>query len=187
MSHTVALNQFMEEVVRATPHGGRLLSCLQCGSCGGSCPNGGDMDYTPRAIFALIAAGQRDRVLRANTQWVCVSCYACKVRCPKEIPITDFMYTLKRKSVAANMAQNADAVALAQQFNEFIRKYGRAFEFGLASTYYLSRKPGALLKQAPMGLKMLKAGRLHLMPQKIRGIDGLNKILDKAIELGGEP
>jgi heterodisulfide reductase subunit C len=186
VNHAAATNPFMEEVVRCTAHGDRLHSCLQCGSCGGSCPNGADMEFSPRAIFALIAAGERDKVLRANTQWVCVSCYACTVRCPKEIPITDIMYTLKRKAVAAGTARDGDAVALARKFNQYIVKYGRSFEFGLASLYYLTRRPGSMLGQAPFGLKMLRSGRLHLKPKKIKALPQLRAIIDKAHEIGGE-
>ena len=41
--------------------------------CGGSCPKGADMQYTPRAIFALINADEREKVLTSNTMWCCVS------------------------------------------------------------------------------------------------------------------
>ena len=50
------------------------------------------MQYTPRTLFAMINAGQREKVLAANTMWVCVSCYFCTTRCPQSIPITDIMY-----------------------------------------------------------------------------------------------
>lgn len=186
MNHPVATNPFMEEVVQATAHGDRLYTCLQCGTCGGSCPNGQEMEWSPRAIFALIAAGEREKVLRSNTMWVCVSCYSCMVRCPKEIPITDVMYTLKRKAVAAGMARDGDAVALARKFNGYIQKYGRSFEFGLASQYFMTRRPGSMLGQAPFGLKMLRSGRLHLKPHKIKDMAGLRAIIAKAYELGGE-
>ena len=75
------------------------MQCLQCGSCGGSCPSAADMDYTPRALFALINAGDEEEVLDSNTPWFCVSCYTCMVRCPQQIPITDIMYTLKQMAI----------------------------------------------------------------------------------------
>src|SRR4030042_73962 len=103
-NHHIALVTFSG---RAGP--GRSSSCtnirtrrfayalgLQCGPCGGSCPSGADMDHTPRALFAMINSGMREEVLRSNTPWYCVSCYYCTSRCPKEIPITEIMYTLKR-------------------------------------------------------------------------------------------
>ena len=38
-----------DRVVNATPGNSHLEMCIQCGTCGGSCPSGADMDHTPRA------------------------------------------------------------------------------------------------------------------------------------------
>jgi heterodisulfide reductase subunit C len=177
-------DSFIDEVIAATHHGERLRTCLQCGTCGGSCPNGSDMDHTPRAIFALIAANRRDDVLSSNTPWKCVSCYLCTSRCPKQIPITEIMYTLKRISGDEGYADN-DARALARNFNHYIERFGRSFEFGLATRYYLTRKPGELLGLGPLGVRMFRHGRLHLRPKRIDQLDQLRTMLEKARELGG--
>jgi len=58
---------FFEEIMANTPGGEALRLCLQCGTCGGSCPSGDDMDHTPRRIFAMVEAGLKDKVLRSNT------------------------------------------------------------------------------------------------------------------------
>ncbi len=178
---------FLDELINATPGAEPLKLCLQCGTCGGSCPNSADMDMTPRRIFALVAAGERERVLVANTPWVCVSCYLCTVRCPKEIPITDVMYSLKRLALADRPSAAKDAIGLAENFQFFIRRYGRSFEFGLASRFYLMNRPGAMLSLGPLGLRMFRKGRLSLKPSKIDNIDQLTAILDKARELGEAP
>src|SRR5574341_1330281 len=89
---------FFRRVMAATPGGEVLLTCLQCGTCGGSCPSGQDMDATPRKLFAMARANMEDDVLNRSAPWYCVSCYYCAVRCPQDIPITDFMYTFKRRS-----------------------------------------------------------------------------------------
>lgn len=175
----------LDEVARDVPDGERLRTCLQCGTCGGSCPNGPDMDYSPRALFALMAADRRREVLSANTMWVCVSCYFCTTRCPKQIPITDIMYALKRKAIAEGFADDNDAAALARNFRHYIDKYGRSFEFGLATRYYLSRKPAAFFGLGPLGLTMMRHGRMHLSPSKIRGTAELRAIIKKAEEIGG--
>lgn len=184
----VARNQplLRDEVIEATPRGEQLKHCIQCGSCGGSCPNGADMEYTPRGIFALLNSGERDRVLSANTMWYCVSCYLCMARCPQEIPITDIMYTLKRMAIARGLAKDTDAPALARTFTSMVEKYGRSFELGLASRYYLMNKPLELLKMGPLGLSMFTRGRMSFIPKKIRQIDQLRAIIKKAQELGGE-
>jgi heterodisulfide reductase subunit C len=177
--------EFLDQVIEATPGGEQLVHCLQCGSCGGSCPSGPDMDYTPRGIFALINAGERDRVLAANTMWVCVSCYFCTTRCPQNIPITDIMYSLKRIAIAEGRVKNTDAPALAKTFTDFVDKYGRSFEFGLATRYHMLNRPLRMVAMGPMGAQMFMKGRMALLPTKIRQIDQLRAIIKKAKELGG--
>lgn len=177
-------SDFLERVIAETPHGERLRSCLQCGTCGGSCPSGPDMDHTPRGLFGMIAAGMEDDVLHANTMWRCVSCYYCTERCPKQIPVTDLMYTLKQMAIRAGVDGDDDGPALARTFTSLVRKYGRSFEFGLASRYYLRNKPVQLLRMGPLGLSMLRHGRLLLTPARIRQIDQLQQIIGKAESLG---
>jgi heterodisulfide reductase subunit C len=186
MAHVTAIKKgtFLEEVISATPNGERLLHCMQCGSCGGSCPSGGDMEYTPRAIFSMIQAGERQKVLAANTQWACVSCYYCTTRCPQNIPITDIMYTIKRIAIAEGTFSGTSAPALAKTFTDLVEKYGRSFELGLASKYYLMNRPIAMLKMGPMGAQMFTRGRMSLKPTKIKNVAQLQSIIKKARELG---
>ena len=177
---------FLEEVIEATPGGERIVHCLQCGSCGGSCPNGADMQFTPRTLFAMINADRRDEVLAANTMWFCVSCYFCTVRCPQNIPITEIMYALKRISIREKKFKDTDAPALARTFTDLVEKYGRSFEFGLASRFYLFNKPIlSMLKMGPMGLSLFTHGRMSLIPTKIRQLEQLQAIIAKAREIGG--
>jgi heterodisulfide reductase subunit C len=185
--HTVRnKDSFLAQVIEATPGGERLLHCLQCGSCGGSCPSGADMEHTPRTIFALINAGERERVLSANTMWVCVSCYFCTTRCPQEVPITDVMYTLKRMSIAQRLYHDTDAPALAKAFTDFVDKYGRSFEMGLATSYHLLNRPLQAMKMGPMGFAMFKRGRMALTPSRIKNIGQLQAIIRKAKDINAE-
>ena len=177
-------SSFLQEVIADTPGGEQIAHCLQCGSCGGSCPNGADMQHTPRTIFAMINANQREAVLTSNTMWCCVSCYLCTTRCPQNIPITDIMYALKRMAIADRLAKDTDAPALAKTFTDLLEKYGRSFELGLASRYYLLNRPIAMVKMGPMGLSMFTKGRMSLLPSKIKKLDQLQAIIKKARELG---
>ncbi len=185
--HAFKGSPFLKEIMADAPGAERIVHCLQCGSCGGSCPNGADMQYTPRTVFALINANERDTVLEANTMWCCVSCYLCTTRCPQDIPITEIMYALKRLAIAEGKFKGTDAPALAKTFTDMVEKYGRSFELGLASRYYLFNKPLAMLKMGPLGLSMFTRGRMALVPTKIRKLDQLQAVIQKAKQLGGAP
>ena len=175
---------FFHEVMAATPGESHLERCLQCGTCGGSCPSGADMDHTPRALFAMISAGMKTEVLRSNTPWYCVSCYLCTTRCPQDIHITDLMYTLKRMAIQEGLYREsgvADAPEFSETFIDFVESYGRSFELGLAMRHHLRRHPLNAVKMASgMGLEMLRKGRLDLKPRRIKGVKQLQAILKKA-------
>ena len=46
----------LQEVAARTAGESRLEMCIQCGTCGGSCPSAAVMDHTPRALFAMLKA-----------------------------------------------------------------------------------------------------------------------------------
>lgn len=186
---TRRMSSFFDEVVANTPGDPNLECCIQCGTCSGSCPSGADMEHSPRAIFAMIAAGLREAVLRSNTHWYCVSCYYCMVRCPQEVHITDIMYTLKRMSIKEGFYRESSTPAtpeFSQTFIEYVENYGRSFELGLATRYHLKHHPLDMLKMAPMGLGMFRRRRLDFSPRRIKGVEQLKRILNKAKVLGGE-
>lgn len=182
-----------QDIMEATPGGNKLVTCLQCGTCGGSCPSGPDMDYTPRYIFAMMAAGMDEEVLSSNTPWFCVSCYYCTVRCPQEIPITDIMYTLKRTAVAHGKYHKDSHVDWSHSFIGLVEQYGRGFELGTMTRYLLFHhpldvvsKPKSTLDKGRMGLDMLRKKRLSLTPERIKNMPQLTAILTEAKRIAGE-
>ena len=76
-----------------------LFSCLQCGSCSGTCPLSIYMDFAPRRIIALVREGFREEALSSQTIWLCACCYSCAVHCPRGSQITDVMYGLKQEAI----------------------------------------------------------------------------------------
>ncbi len=174
---------FLEEVLAATPGDSRLGMCIQCGTCGGSCPAAADMDHTPRQIFAMIRADMRDAVLGSNTPWHCVSCYYCTVRCPQEVHIPDVMYTLKSMAIREKLYDDSTAPDFSQTFIGYIENYGRSFEFGLATRHHLKHRLTQIPSMVPVGLGMLTKGRMDLTPHKIEKVEQLQAILARAIEL----
>lgn len=173
----------LDEVANRTAGVSRLEMCIQCGSCGGSCPSAADMDHTPRMLFAMLRAGMRQAALMSNTFWVCVSCYHCVVRCPQNVHIADVMYTLKGMAIEAKLYQNSTAPDFSKTFVDMVEEYGRSFEFGLATRHYLKHFPLRLPDMAPMGFGMLTKKRMTIAPKRIKGINQLQAILVRAKEV----
>ena len=179
--------KLIHEVVARTAGVSRLEMCIQCGTCGGSCPSAAAMDHTPRALFAMLRAGMREEVLSSNTFWMCVSCYHCVVRCPQNIHIADVMYTLKNMAIQEGLYQDSTAPDLSKTFVDMVEEYGRSFELGLASRHYLKHFPLRLSNLTPMGLGMLSRKRMSLRPKRIQHLRQLKAILKRAKELEAQP
>ncbi len=179
--------RFLEEVSAKTAGVSRLEMCIQCGTCGGSCPAAADMDHTPRMLFAMIRAGMRKEALSSNTPWICVSCYHCVVRCPQEVHIADVMYTLKGMAIREKYYKDSTAPDFSQSFVDNIENFGRSDEFGLATRHYLKHFPLRIPGMATMGLGLLTKKRMKIRPKTIEGIEQLKAILARAKELEANP
>ncbi len=171
---------FLEEVARIP--GGELLNrCIQCGTCSGSCPVTYAMDYSPRQVIAMFRAGAIEPLLRSRTIWICASCYNCTVRCPSDIKVTDLLYALKRIAIEKQiLPKNFPVYVLSETFTDMVKRYGRNYETGLLLFFYLRTNPFRLLGMAGDGLALWLHGRLPVKPHKIKGIEGLRRIIAKA-------
>jgi quinone-modifying oxidoreductase, subunit QmoC len=151
-----------------------LFSCLQCGSCSGTCPLSIYMDFAPRKVIALVREGFREDALRSQTIWLCASCYSCAVRCPRQIHITDVMYTLKREALKDKLYPSRFPIpVLAQEFHGIVRRKGRNSEFWLVLRMALRTNPLTLLTMARTGWDLMRTGRLSLRQDSIKRINEL--------------
>ncbi|MFZ5915943.1 MAG: (Fe-S)-binding protein [Chloroflexota bacterium] len=89
-----------EFITQVEPDWEKLLTCFQCGTCSASCPAAELMDYSPRQVWQMMRLGMRDLVMNSRTFWLCTQCYACQVRCPRGIKISETMRRLREWAVA---------------------------------------------------------------------------------------
>ena len=165
--------------IMAKPGGEALRDCIQCGTCSGACPMSVHMDLTPRRVIALTRAGLERDVLESATPWLCASCYECQVRCPRDIKVTDVMYALKRRAIEKGLYPKRFPIpVLAKAFYNIVANHGRNSESRLVITLALRTNPMSLLKMAPLGLKLMKTGRMNLGQERIAVPDELKAILD---------
>ncbi len=82
-----------------TENGERIRTCLQCGTCSGVCPFGYIMQYPPGKMIGSLRSEFFDKVIKTDSVWMCVSCYACTEFCPSQIPITAALMTRAKEEM----------------------------------------------------------------------------------------
>ena len=59
--------------------------CMRCGKCTASCPAFDEMDYHPHQFVSMVENGRIDELLRSRGIYLCLSCFACVERCPRDV------------------------------------------------------------------------------------------------------
>ena len=169
------MDQSLQTQFYDSPNGRDILRCIQCGACSGSCPYAHRMVQGPRQIFALIRDGHMSDVFASETPWFCSSCYQCMDRCPMEIPVTDIMYTLKQMAFEKGRTPAGNKMAdLYRAFSRNVEMFGRVTD-PLVMAGYSIKHPLDAVKSIPLALKLVKRGRLELVPQKTAQKDILGR------------
>ncbi len=155
----------LSEVVLAAL-GDNIYRCYQCAKCTSGCPVVDEFDLTPNQIMRGLQLGD-PMVLDSKAIWLCASCQTCATRCPQGIDVTGVMDTLR---IEAKRRKVRPAIPEIAQFNSlfllFVRLLGRVPELALVIAYNLVRRQP--LRDLGMGLRLLKRGKLKLMPQFAR-------------------
>jgi heterodisulfide reductase subunit C len=170
------------------PDGGKIFTCIQCGTCTASCPTAYAMDYSPRRLMRMIQLGLYDEVLRSKTFWLCTTCFSCTVRCPRGISITETFQALKRMSVDKGVEKKIDSARFYQAVMDVVRRTGRMHETETMMRWMLNPqvfvdKPLRVLGFAPLAVALLRKGKMPLIPHKIEGVDQIQAMFDKAAEI----
>ncbi len=140
-----------------------VQSCIQCGTCSGSCLAATVMEHTPRRVWRLVQLGCRDEVLNSQSFVYCASCYYCTLRCPRGLPLTQAMAKLKEIAVKARVKKHKPGLAFYQYFVNSICSHGRVNEVELMTNYLISTKnPITSLKYFPLGMKLMCKGKLSV-------------------------
>jgi len=179
LSHVMAseLDPGFKDELAALLGGVDLAYCFQCGVCSGSCPTMDRMEYGPRRIMHMVRLGMVEKVLRSHDIWFCVSCYSCTARCPQGIEIADLMAALRSLAMAKGLAKDREAT-FSRVFVEVLERYGRLYEPELLLRYYAAEASVAdLLKQAGLGLRMFRKGKIALRPERIENAEELGEIV----------
>ena len=166
-------------------HGEPLRTCIQCGTCAGSCPAVDYMDHTPRQIIGMINANLKEDVLASNTYWICASCFNCSVRCPREIDIAGTMYAIKRYSIwHKHHLEGLVGPTFSETFVKSILRSGRSYEPVLAPSYIFSYGVREFLNEAHTATNLMLKGRLPVLPPRLKRSENFKKMANRIIPMG---
>ncbi|GKT10858.1 4Fe-4S dicluster domain-containing protein [Desulforhabdus sp. TSK] len=168
--HTLSIQNtydadFIKRVEEAS--GQQVSKCYQCGNCSASCNYTYVYDYPVNQIMRLIQLGQREIVLKSRSIWLCASCQACTTRCPCNIEVSHVMESLRIMSREEKMVSLKDIQLFYDEFLRSVKTFGRVFETGLLPVFNMkAKRPFGDMDLAPL---VLKKGKLHLLPSRIKG------------------
>ena len=77
------LTDLRDEVQRIS--GVNPRKCMRCGKCSATCPSYDEMEYHPHQFVYMVETGNIEPLLKSNSLYKCLSCFACVDRCPREV------------------------------------------------------------------------------------------------------
>jgi Fe-S oxidoreductase len=76
----------------ATESMNRILTCIQCGKCTGSCPESGK---TPFNIRMIVRKTQFKTEIAEALPWYCTTCNTCTIRCPRDVKPSEVIIDIR--------------------------------------------------------------------------------------------
>ena len=80
MSHAKNQAERVREISGTNP-----LKCMKCGKCSATCPAFNEMDIKPHQFVSYVANNNVEELLKSESLWKCLSCFACVERCPRDV------------------------------------------------------------------------------------------------------
>ena len=144
-----------------------LSRCSHCLGCGGGCPVSQDMDYMPNVILRMIQFGQKERVLKSSTIWMCVGCNTCSNVCPNAVDMAAVMDALRQIAILEKIdIAEPGILSFHKSVINSIYRYGRAHKLDIMMRYKFYERD--LFTDSFVGMKMLLKRKLELFPSKIK-------------------
>ncbi len=147
------------------------------------------MDLLPNQLIRLVQLGRVEKALRAEAIWECVSCMTCTSRCPKAVDCAGVLDALRQLAAQHGLvpASQHRTLVFQQAFLDNIRRNGRLAELELVGHFKTKAFLGdlnlpLLMKDAFLAPKLLKRGKLHLLPGKVKDRAVVERIFQRCQE-----
>ena len=92
-----------EELLRMS--GVEPKKCMKCGKCSATCPAYDEMEYHPHQFVSMVESGDIEPLLKSESLYKCLSCFACVERCPRGVEPAKLVEAV-RLSVVRRQGEN---------------------------------------------------------------------------------
>ena len=96
-----------EQVIRMS--GVNPKKCMRCGKCSATCPSYGEMEYHPHQFVYMVENGDIDTLMKSDSVYKCLSCFACVDRCPRGVEPAKLVEALRLLNVRQKGANHLTA------------------------------------------------------------------------------
>ncbi len=77
------MKNLQSEIIRQS--GVNPKKCMKCGKCSATCPAYDAMEYHPHQFVSMVESGDIEPLLKSESLYTCLSCFACIDRCPRGV------------------------------------------------------------------------------------------------------
>jgi heterodisulfide reductase subunit C len=159
--------------------GEKARLCYQCGKCSTGCLFNFAMDILPHQVMKLVQYGQKERLLRANTIWICAACETCTARCPNDIDVARVIDTLREIALDEGVKPAERNIPLFHScFLGNIQATGRISEPILMGSY--KTFSGDLVSDIGLAVEMLRKGKIKIIPSVVRDRRKIRRIFKES-------
>ena len=76
-------DRMREQILRTS--GVNPRKCMKCGKCSATCPSYDEMEFHPHQFVYMVESGEIEPLLKSESLYKCLSCFACVERCPRDV------------------------------------------------------------------------------------------------------
>ena len=129
---TEAQKDLKEQVLRMS--GVDPGKCMTCGKCSGTCPAYDEMEYHPHQFVSMVKKGNIEPLMRSESLWQCLSCFACMERCPRGVEPAKLIEAVRLLVIREKGGNHLNAQDIPEKLDENMpqqaitsafRKYGK--------------------------------------------------------------
>ena len=105
-----------EQILRMS--GVNPLKCMRCGKCSATCPSYDEMEYHPHQFVYMVETGNLEPLLKSDSIYKCLSCFACVDRCPRQVEPAKLIEALRLTVIREKGANHLKADDIPTRLDE---------------------------------------------------------------------